>query len=52
MELRLASLTTAEIAHVLGVTTQNVRTAQARAVSKLRQSMAAAGVPKLETPDA
>lgn len=39
IELRVADLTTREIAQVLGVSEQSVRTAQARAVAKLRLAM-------------
>lgn len=36
LDLRLAGLTTAEIARALGIATQTVRTAQSRAVARLR----------------
>jgi RNA polymerase sigma-70 factor, ECF subfamily len=42
IELRLADLSTREIAQVLNTSEQNVRTAQARAVAKLRLAMGAA----------
>jgi DNA-directed RNA polymerase specialized sigma24 family protein len=47
LELRAADLATGEIARVLGISEQNVRTAQARAVARLRRlegvGLAAAG---------
>jgi RNA polymerase sigma-70 factor (ECF subfamily) len=43
LELRTADLATAEIAGILGISEQNVRTAQCRAISRLRDLMAAPG---------
>jgi RNA polymerase sigma-70 factor (ECF subfamily) len=51
IELRMADLTTREIAHVLGISEQNVRTAQSRAVAKLRLAMGAVGVSGKEAAD-
>jgi RNA polymerase sigma-70 factor (ECF subfamily) len=44
MELRLADLQTDEIARVLGTSEQNVRTAQSRAVARLRLALQGTGV--------
>jgi RNA polymerase sigma-70 factor (ECF subfamily) len=44
LELRAADLATNEIAAVLGITAQNVRTAQCRAVARLRGLAAASGL--------
>ena len=46
IELRLADLTTREIAQVLNTSEQNVRTAQARGIAKLRLAMGVGGVEK------
>jgi RNA polymerase sigma-70 factor (ECF subfamily) len=46
IELRLADLSTAEIGRVLGISEQNVRTAQARAVARLRRVMSRTGAPE------
>jgi RNA polymerase sigma-70 factor (ECF subfamily) len=43
LELRIADLGTAEIARVLGISEQNVRTAQSRAVARLREALTGAG---------
>lgn len=43
LELRLADLTTTEIARVLSISEQTVRTAQCRAVARLRTGPAVAG---------
>jgi RNA polymerase sigma-70 factor (ECF subfamily) len=52
IELRLADLTTREIAQILGASEQSVRAAQARAVAKLRAAMAGEGGARSETGDA
>jgi RNA polymerase sigma factor (sigma-70 family) len=44
LELRAADLETGEIAAILGITTQNVRTAQCRAVARMRELAAASGL--------
>jgi RNA polymerase sigma-70 factor (ECF subfamily) len=44
IELRMANLLTGEIARALGINEQSVRSAQARAVAKLRVRMGAASV--------
>jgi RNA polymerase sigma-70 factor (ECF subfamily) len=51
LELRAAELETAEIARVLGITAQNVRTAQCRAVARLRAVFAAEDAPDREARD-
>lgn len=43
LELRVADLTTAEIADVLGIHEQAVRTAQCRAIARLRATIGSAG---------
>lgn len=44
IELRLANLSTAEIARVLEISPQNVRTTQCRAIARLRTVFATAGM--------
>ena len=44
LELRAADLATGEIADVLGITEQNVRTAQCRAIARMRELGVAAGL--------
>ena len=52
LELRVAELTTAEIAQVLAISEQSVRTAQCRAVSRLRGLLARVEVAHGEAADA
>jgi RNA polymerase sigma-70 factor (ECF subfamily) len=52
IELRLADLTTREIAQILGATEQSVRAAQARAVARLRAAMGGEGDARSESGDA
>jgi RNA polymerase sigma-70 factor (ECF subfamily) len=52
IELRMADLTTSDIAQVLGISEQNVRTAQARGVARLRVVMGVAGGTGREAVDA
>ena len=52
LELRVADLTTAEIARVLGIGEPTVRTAQSRAIARLRAAMGGAGAAGREAADA
>jgi RNA polymerase sigma-70 factor, ECF subfamily len=52
LELRVADLTTAEIACVLGIREQTVRTAQSRAITRLRKSIGSAGATVRKADDA
>ena len=52
IELRLADLTTAEIARVLASNEQSVRTAQTRAIAKLRVAMGATDISRSGAGDA
>ena len=52
LELRVADLTTAEIACVLGIREQAVRTAQSRGIARLRVAMRSAGAAGREASDA
>jgi RNA polymerase sigma-70 factor (ECF subfamily) len=52
LELRVADLTTAEIANVLGIHEQAVRTAQSRAIARLRAAIGITGAAGREAADA
>jgi DNA-directed RNA polymerase specialized sigma24 family protein len=52
LELRVADLTTAEIACVLGIQEQAVRTAQSRAIARLREAIGGTGAAGREASDA